>query len=71
MTGTLDSQHGAELAFALAQASRGSVTALHVTGGRPARRPWKLGVGPRARWPPAPRDCSILFLASHRAAAAN
>ena len=45
VTGTPVSRHGAELAIALAQASRGSVTALHVAGGRRAPRSWRRHLG--------------------------
>jgi K+:H+ antiporter len=44
VTGTRISLHGAELAVALAQASRGSVTALYVTQARPAVR-WRQRFG--------------------------
>ena len=45
VTGTPVSRHGAELAIALAQASRGSVTALHVTEGPRPPRSWQQEVG--------------------------
>ena len=44
VTGTRVSLQGAELAVALAQASRGSLTALYVTGSRPALR-WRQRFG--------------------------
>jgi nucleotide-binding universal stress UspA family protein len=45
VTGTPVSRHGAEFAIALAQASRGSVTALHVAEGPRAPRSWQQQVG--------------------------
>jgi nucleotide-binding universal stress UspA family protein len=45
VTGTPVSRQGAELAIALAQASRGSVTALHVDGGQRRPRSWQRHVG--------------------------
>ena len=45
VTGTTASRHGAELAIALAQASRGSVTALHVASGERRARSWQRNVG--------------------------
>jgi nucleotide-binding universal stress UspA family protein len=43
--GTAASRHGAELAIALAQASRGSVTALHVPADAGTRRNWRRRLG--------------------------
>jgi Kef-type K+ transport system membrane component KefB/nucleotide-binding universal stress UspA family protein len=40
VTGTAISRQGAEMAIALAQASRGTLTALHVTDQRARRRSW-------------------------------
>ncbi|HYM73710.1 MAG TPA: cation:proton antiporter [Stellaceae bacterium] len=46
VSGTPVSRHGAELAIALAQASRGSVTALHIAASEPrAPRSWQHEVG--------------------------
>ncbi len=45
VTGTPVSRHGAEFAIALAQASRGSVTALHVAAGPRPPRSWQQHVG--------------------------
>ena len=45
VTGTPVSRHGAELAIALAQASQGSVTALHVAGRQRRPRSWGRHVG--------------------------
>ena len=45
VTGTPTSRQGAELAIALAQGSRGSVTALHVAGSYPRDRRWGLRFG--------------------------
>jgi Kef-type K+ transport system membrane component KefB/nucleotide-binding universal stress UspA family protein len=45
VTGTPVSRHGAEFAIALAQASRGSVTALHVAAGPRSPRSWQRQVG--------------------------
>ena len=45
VTGTPVSRHGAEFAIALAQASRGSVTALHVAEGPRPARSWQQQVG--------------------------
>jgi nucleotide-binding universal stress UspA family protein len=45
VTGTSASRHGAEVAIALAQASRGSVTALHVASGQQQLRSWGRQVG--------------------------
>jgi Kef-type K+ transport system membrane component KefB/nucleotide-binding universal stress UspA family protein len=45
VTGTTASRHGAELAIALAQASQGSVTALHVARGERRARSWQRHVG--------------------------
>jgi nucleotide-binding universal stress UspA family protein len=42
VTGTSTSRQGAELAIALAQGSRGSVTALHVAGNYPKDKRWGL-----------------------------
>jgi nucleotide-binding universal stress UspA family protein len=42
VTGTQTSRQGAELAIALAQGSRGRVTALHVAGNYPRDRRWGL-----------------------------
>ena len=41
VTGTLFSRHGAEMAIALAQASRGTVTALHVAAARRTSYSWR------------------------------
>jgi Kef-type K+ transport system membrane component KefB/nucleotide-binding universal stress UspA family protein len=45
ITGTPVSRQGAELAIALAQASQGSVTALHVDSGKRRPRSWRRQVG--------------------------
>jgi len=45
VTGTTASRHGAELAIALAQASQGSVTALHVAREERRARSWQRHVG--------------------------
>ena len=45
VTGTSVSRQGAELAIALAQASQGSVTALHVASGERRTRAWQRHVG--------------------------
>ncbi len=45
VTGTPVSRRGAELAIALAQASRGSLTALHVAGEERRRRSWRRNFG--------------------------
>jgi nucleotide-binding universal stress UspA family protein len=45
VTGTSVSRQGAELAIALAQASRGSVTALHVASRRRRPRSWQRHLG--------------------------
>jgi len=45
VTGTAISRQGAEVAIALAQASRGSVTALHVADGKRTQRSWGRQVG--------------------------
>jgi Kef-type K+ transport system membrane component KefB len=45
VTGTRVSRHGAELAVALAQASRGSVTALHLASAAPQAVPWRQRFG--------------------------
>jgi Kef-type K+ transport system membrane component KefB/nucleotide-binding universal stress UspA family protein len=45
VTGTAISRQGAEVAIALAQASHGSVTALHVADGKRMRRSWGRQVG--------------------------
>jgi Kef-type K+ transport system membrane component KefB/nucleotide-binding universal stress UspA family protein len=45
VTGTRVSRPGAELAIALTQASRGSVTALHVASSRPRPLPWRQRFG--------------------------
>jgi Kef-type K+ transport system membrane component KefB/nucleotide-binding universal stress UspA family protein len=45
VTGTATSRQGAELAIALAQGSRGSVTALHVAGSYQKDRRWGLRFG--------------------------
>lgn len=44
-TGTAVSRQGAEFAIALAQASRGSVTALHVADGQRSHRSWRRQFG--------------------------
>ncbi|HVN45040.1 MAG TPA: cation:proton antiporter [Steroidobacteraceae bacterium] len=45
VSGTRTSRHGAEVAIALAEASRGAVTALHVGAGRPRAALWPLRFG--------------------------
>jgi Kef-type K+ transport system membrane component KefB/nucleotide-binding universal stress UspA family protein len=45
VTGTPVSRQGAELAIALAQASQGSVTALHVASGQRRARSWQRHIG--------------------------
>jgi len=45
VSGTSVSRQGAELAMALAQASQGSVTALHVASGQRRARSWQRHVG--------------------------
>jgi Kef-type K+ transport system membrane component KefB/nucleotide-binding universal stress UspA family protein len=45
VTGTPTSRQGAEMAIALAQGSRGSVTALHVGGSYPKDRRWGMRLG--------------------------
>jgi nucleotide-binding universal stress UspA family protein len=45
VTGTRVSRHGAELAVALAQASRGSVTALHLASPAPLAVRWRQRLG--------------------------
>jgi Kef-type K+ transport system membrane component KefB/nucleotide-binding universal stress UspA family protein len=45
VTGTTVSRQGAELAIALAQASQGSVTALHVASGQRRARSWQRHIG--------------------------
>ena len=45
VTGTPVSRQGAELAIALAQASQGTVTALHVAGGQRRPRSWQRHIG--------------------------
>jgi Kef-type K+ transport system membrane component KefB/nucleotide-binding universal stress UspA family protein len=45
VTGTSVSRHGAELAIALAQASQGSVMALHVASGLRRARSWQRHIG--------------------------
>src|SRR5262249_20178333 len=45
VTGTRVSRHGAELAIALTQASRGKVTALHVTAAARLGMPWRQRFG--------------------------
>jgi len=45
VSGTRVSRHGAEIAIALAQASRGSVTALYVATGRTPILPWRERFG--------------------------
>jgi nucleotide-binding universal stress UspA family protein len=45
VTGTTVSRQGAELAIALAQAARGSVTALHVAGGQRPQLSWGQQIG--------------------------
>jgi len=45
VTGTQVSRQGAELAIALAQASQGTVTALHVTYGQRRSRSWQRHIG--------------------------
>src|SRR5690349_8711914 len=45
VTGTTASRQGAEVALALAQASRGSVTALHIASRQTRHRSWRRQVG--------------------------
>jgi Kef-type K+ transport system membrane component KefB/nucleotide-binding universal stress UspA family protein len=45
VTGTRVSRHGAELAVALAQASRGSLRALHLASASPQAVPWRQRFG--------------------------
>jgi K+:H+ antiporter len=45
VTGTAVSRHGAEMAIALAQASGGTVTALHIDTGEGPRRSWEQSFG--------------------------
>src|SRR5947207_6944552 len=45
VTGTAVSRHGAEMAIALAQASGGTVTALHIDTGQGPRRSWEQSFG--------------------------
>jgi Kef-type K+ transport system membrane component KefB len=45
VTGTRVSRHGAELAIALAQASRGSITALHLVSAARQTFPWRRRLG--------------------------
>ncbi len=45
VTGTAVSRQAAELAIALASASRGSLTALHVAGGQRKSRSWQSDIG--------------------------
>jgi len=45
VTGTAVSRHGAEMAIALAQASGGTVTALHIDTGEGTRRSWEQSFG--------------------------
>jgi nucleotide-binding universal stress UspA family protein len=45
VTGTAASRRGAEFAIALAQASRGSLSALHVIGAENSGRSWQRQVG--------------------------
>jgi Kef-type K+ transport system membrane component KefB/nucleotide-binding universal stress UspA family protein len=45
VTGTPVSRQGAEMAIALAQASQGSVTALHVASGQRRARSWQRHIG--------------------------
>jgi hypothetical protein len=45
VTGAAVSRQGAELAIALAQASKGSVTALHVASGQRRARSWQRRLG--------------------------
>ena len=45
LSGTAPSRHGAELAIALAQASKGSITALHTPGRAGQRRRWRERFG--------------------------
>jgi Kef-type K+ transport system membrane component KefB/nucleotide-binding universal stress UspA family protein len=58
VTGTPVSRQGAELAIALAQASQGSVTALHVEGAQRAPRSWQRQIG-RALAPASSGDAII------------
>jgi K+:H+ antiporter len=58
VTGTPVSRQGAELAIALAQASQGSVTALHVESGQRAPRSWQRQIG-RALAPASSGDAII------------
>jgi len=58
VTGTPTSRQGAELAIALAQGSRGSVTALHVAGNHPREKPWGIRLG-TALSPDASADATL------------
>jgi Kef-type K+ transport system membrane component KefB/nucleotide-binding universal stress UspA family protein len=58
VTGTPTSRQGAELAIALAQGSRGSVTALHVAGNHPRENRWGLRFG-AALSPDASADATL------------
>jgi len=58
VTGTQTSRQGAELAIALAQGSRGSVTALHVAGNYPRDKRWGDRFG-KALAPDAGADATL------------
>jgi K+:H+ antiporter len=58
VTGSAVSRHGAELAIALAQASRGFITALHVPGDARARRNWRRRLGASLA-PASPADAIV------------
>jgi Kef-type K+ transport system membrane component KefB/nucleotide-binding universal stress UspA family protein len=58
VTGTPTSRQGAEMAIALAQGSRGSVTALHIAGSYPRDSRWGVRLG-AALAPDASADATI------------
>jgi Kef-type K+ transport system membrane component KefB/nucleotide-binding universal stress UspA family protein len=58
ITGTPTSRQGAEMAIALAQGSRGSVTALHLAGNYPKENRWGVRLG-AALSPDASADAAI------------
>ena len=59
VTGTRVSRHGAELAVALAQASRGFVTALHLASPAPLTVRWRQRLGLALAPPPNNADAII------------
>lgn len=73
VTGTRVSRHGAEIAIALAQASRGSLTALHVASGPRFSLPWRQRFGralaPQSRAAAAIRE--VVELGEHYGVAVN